>query len=257
LSPTRSQLASFGLSLAAHAAFVALAGGLVWTAVEPRPLLRVALLPGGGGAGGVAAGGDSAASAAAVQEAAPSRPQAQPRSEEVRPRKRVAARKRPVDAPPRARASAGEVAPAAPASAPAQPHEVGGAAPPGDTGVGGGGGEGSGAGGGSGGGAGGGAGSGRGRGAGQDLDLRLYCLSCPEPQYPRLARARGWQGATDVELTVLADGRVDEAMVRRSSGFDVLDRAALDVAMQSRFSPPEEIVRGRLAYQFLLTPPRR
>jgi protein TonB len=106
------------------------------------------------------------------------------------------------------------------------------------------------------GGHGGGAGSGSGAGVGRAVDLRLYCLSCPEPSYPRLARARGWQGATDVELTILADGRVDDASVSRSSGFDVLDRAALEVARRSRFSPPaaafEPPLRGRLAYRFEL-----
>ena len=117
-------------------------------------------------------------------------------------------------------------------------------------------GEGSGSGSGGGSGSGEGTGAGAGRGPGHGVDLRLYCISCPEPPYPRLARVRGWQGATDIELTVLADGRVDGATITHSSGFDVLDRAALDVARQSRFSPPppslEPPVRGRLAYRFEL-----
>jgi protein TonB len=87
--------------------------------------------------------------------------------------------------------------------------------------------------------------------------VRALCLSCPEPQYPRLARVRGWQGTVDVEIAIGADGKVADASVARSSGYAALDDAALDVARRSRFKLAgiERDVRGRIAYGFRLTAP--
>ncbi|HXQ22438.1 MAG TPA: energy transducer TonB [Candidatus Acidoferrales bacterium] len=100
-----------------------------------------------------------------------------------------------------------------------------------------------------------------GSGAGSSSDQRAYCVSCPEPHYPLVARARGWQGTVDVGLLVLADGSVDDASLRRSSGYGVLDAAAIAVARQSRFSPPAANglpapLHGRIEYRFELTTAR-
>ena len=230
----RSRLVSLCLSLALHAGLLGLALGVVYSVTVPRAAIPVSLLPGGGGGSG----------AEERVAAPPAEPIAPPPAEKPRPVKKIAkplppAKKREPASP----APMVAAAPAAPAAAPA----VGGGE---------GSGSGPGAGSGTGGGVGSGTGDGAGAGRGRAPDLRLYCVSCPEPPYPRLARVRGWQGATDIELTVLADGRVDAAMIKRSSGFDVLDNAALEVARASRFSPPpdslEPPVRGRLAYRFEL-----
>lgn len=102
----------------------------------------------------------------------------------------------------------------------------------------------------------GGSGPGRGGGAGAEGaagSLRAYCVSCPEPQYPRIARARGWQGTVDVELAIDAGGAVSAASIARSSGFEALDDAALAVARQSRFHVTDGAARvGRIAYGFRL-----
>lgn len=97
-----------------------------------------------------------------------------------------------------------------------------------------------------------------GSGTGDGNDQRAYCVSCPEPHYPLVARARGWQGIVDVGLLVLADGSVNDASLRRSSGYGVLDKAAIAVARQSRFSPPAvnglpAPLHGRIEYRFELT----
>ena len=83
-------------------------------------------------------------------------------------------------------------------------------------------------------------------------------MYCPAPRYPYIARARGWQGSVDVELLVLADGTVNTASLGRSSGYGVLDAAAIAVARQSRFSPPAAQglpapLHGRMEYRFELT----
>lgn len=253
MNSMRARLGSLALSLALHAGVIALVSGVIYTVAERREAIPISLLPGGGGEGSAGGGPTAAAAeeAAAVIAAPP-----------VKPPAAVVAAPAPAAAPPRPpaetrrRPQAQEQRPAAdrqgepPAAAPAASAVGAGAG----SGTGAGTGIGAGSGGGRGGGSGG--GDGRGRGQGRAVDMRLYCVSCPEPVYPRLARARGWQGAADIELVVLADGRVETAALGRSSGFEVLDRAALEVARRSRFAPPpdslEPPVRGRLAYRFEL-----
>ena len=104
----------------------------------------------------------------------------------------------------------------------------------------------------------GGAGLGDGLGNGNAADQRGYCVYCPEPRYPLIARARGWQGTVHVALSVSADGSVAEANLRESSGYGVLDRAAIEVARHSRFEPPatrglRTPLHGRIEYRFQLS----
>jgi periplasmic protein TonB len=46
--------------------------------------------------------------------------------------------------------------------------------------------------------------------------------------YPALARRRGWQGTVLLALTVKPSGVLDRIRVAQSSGYDVLDRSAVD-----------------------------
>ena len=100
-----------------------------------------------------------------------------------------------------------------------------------------------------------GSGAAGGSGAGGLGDARAYCLRCPPPRYPVLARQRNWSGAVEVALVLDATGTVQEARVERSSGFDLLDREALTAARQSRFQLPGHLpapIRGRIVYRFEL-----
>lgn len=45
--------------------------------------------------------------------------------------------------------------------------------------------------------------------------------------YPLLARRRGWQGEVLLAFRLEADGRIIDARIARSSGYSVLDHAAL------------------------------
>ena len=45
--------------------------------------------------------------------------------------------------------------------------------------------------------------------------------------YPRIARHRGWEGLVEVGLRVEANGRLSDIRILRTSGYSVLDRAAL------------------------------
>ncbi len=57
----------------------------------------------------------------------------------------------------------------------------------------------------------------------------------PPPDYPWLARRRGWQGVVAIFVHVDSGGGVTAAAVARSSGHDVLDQAALEAVRGWRF----------------------
>jgi protein TonB len=57
----------------------------------------------------------------------------------------------------------------------------------------------------------------------------------PKPDYPSLARKRGWAGTTEVAVVVDATGAVVEAVVAKSSSYPVLDRAAVRAVRGWRF----------------------
>lgn len=57
------------------------------------------------------------------------------------------------------------------------------------------------------------------------------------PAYPRRARRLGWEGRVVLRVRVDARGRVKTVNLGRSSGYDILDRAALAAVRGWRFSP--------------------
>jgi len=59
----------------------------------------------------------------------------------------------------------------------------------------------------------------------------------PPPDYPRMARRRGYQGNVVLEVLVGRNGTVGDLRVSKSSGYPVLDRAALDSVKKWTFVP--------------------
>jgi protein TonB len=49
----------------------------------------------------------------------------------------------------------------------------------------------------------------------------------PSPEYPAIARRRGYEGTVLVEVLVSRDGRVEDLRLSQSSGYSVLDQAAM------------------------------
>jgi TonB family protein len=60
-----------------------------------------------------------------------------------------------------------------------------------------------------------------------------------KPEYPLLARQRGWQGSVTLHLELLADGTVGEVEVAQSSGYSVLDTAAQEAAKTWTHAPAQ------------------
>jgi len=254
-------------SLLLHGLLLWLALYLVLPISEFPALIPVSFIGGGRGDGGEpsqGAGGAAAPAAAPVAVApvpavaAVAPPAMPPKPAAVtRPQPVVAAKPRikaVEPAPPRPVPAAPQAAiPPQPATAPAAAaHDAANTTSGGAVGGGSGSGSGTDAGSGSGTGLGPGGGPGSGPGSGGGADLRAFCLQCPEPSYPRLAVMRGWQGKVWVELALSPEGTVAEATVARSSGFALLDDAAVQVARQSHFRVADRR-SGLLAYTFRLT----
>lgn len=84
-----------------------------------------------------------------------------------------------------------------------------------------------------------------------DAEAPPELVDAPPPDYPRLARRRGWEGSVLLELTLAADGSVHEVRVLESSARDVLDEAALGAVRTWRFVPGRagRTARHRVTFQ--------
>ncbi len=64
-------------------------------------------------------------------------------------------------------------------------------------------------------------------------------------QYPKIAQMRGWQGDVLVELQLDSNGKLKSKKIIQSSGYDVLDKQALDMVEKAApFPMPPEALRG-------------
>ena len=69
-------------------------------------------------------------------------------------------------------------------------------------------------------------------------DTPLEAIELPgnrRPVYPRLARLRRQEGPVDTVMDVSPDGHVDAIHITRSSGYELLDQAAIEAQRQWRF----------------------
>ncbi len=59
----------------------------------------------------------------------------------------------------------------------------------------------------------------------------------PKPHYPQEAKRRGYEGEVLLRVEVLSNGQVGEVEVKRSSGYEILDRSAIMAVREWRFIP--------------------
>lgn len=88
-------------------------------------------------------------------------------------------------------------------------------------------------------------------------DLSSTMIVAEPPRYPLESRRRREHGAVRLMVQLRADGCVDHVSVARSSGFERLDKAALDAVRRWRWSPTTRageamIVRGVVEIPFVL-----
>lgn len=59
----------------------------------------------------------------------------------------------------------------------------------------------------------------------------------PPPPYPAIARRRGYEGEVILSVMVAVDGTVAESKIKQSSGYSMLDRAAMNTVAGWTFEP--------------------
>jgi periplasmic protein TonB len=74
----------------------------------------------------------------------------------------------------------------------------------------------------------------------------------PKPAYPELARRRNWQGTVALAVTVESDGRPGHVDIATSSGYPLLDTAAMRAVRSWHFHPGTE--NGRPVTMTVLVP---
>lgn len=59
----------------------------------------------------------------------------------------------------------------------------------------------------------------------------------PAPRYPERARRRGWQGTVLLNVLIARSGKPAQVEIQQSSGFEILDNAALQAVKKWSFHP--------------------
>jgi periplasmic protein TonB len=68
-------------------------------------------------------------------------------------------------------------------------------------------------------------------------DVKVAYLNNPPPLYPRMARRARMEGRCLLEVTVDINGIARSVRLLKSSGYDLLDQAALTAIQSWRFTP--------------------
>lgn len=68
-------------------------------------------------------------------------------------------------------------------------------------------------------------------------DYKAAYLNNPRPPYPMVARRMGWSGKVVLNVEVLAEGSCGELSIFKSSGHDILDKAAMQTVKSWKFTP--------------------
>lgn len=76
----------------------------------------------------------------------------------------------------------------------------------------------------------------------------------PPPEYPKLARSRGWEGRVVIGAEIGVDGKPVRVWVESSSGRECFDTAALQACASWRFAPApaEGTARTEVVFRFQL-----
>lgn len=74
-----------------------------------------------------------------------------------------------------------------------------------------------------------------------------------KPEYPVRARREGWQGTVVVQVVLSSNGTIKSLNVLKSSGYDILDRAAVEAIRGWQFSSNvPEGCEGKITIRFVL-----
>ncbi len=83
-------------------------------------------------------------------------------------------------------------------------------------------------------------------------DYRAAYLNNPRPPYPLVARRMGYHGKVVLDVEVLAEGSAGDVQLHQSSGYEILDHAAIQTVKTWRFTPARRL--GQPVTQRFLVP---
>jgi protein TonB len=83
-------------------------------------------------------------------------------------------------------------------------------------------------------------------------DYRADYLNNPRPPYPMVARRMGYNGKVILNVEVLAEGRAGQVLLHTTSGYEILDKSALQTVKTWKFSPAKRF--GQPVTQWFLVP---
>ena len=82
-------------------------------------------------------------------------------------------------------------------------------------------------------------------------------ISQPKPKYPSAARRAGQQGTVTLSFTIGSSGAVISARIAKSSGYVLLDNAALSTIRTWQFKPARNSLGEAVSYSYTLPVPFR
>ena len=93
--------------------------------------------------------------------------------------------------------------------------------------------------------------------AGQRTVSKPSGISQPKPKYPPAARRAGQQGTVTLSFTIGSSGKVISARIAKSSGYILLDNAAISAIRGWRFKPARNALGEPVSYSYALPVPFR
>ena len=82
--------------------------------------------------------------------------------------------------------------------------------------------------------------------------IKITCLNCFEPKYPKLAIKRGYEGIMKLKIWIRKNGTVSKVEVLKSTGYNILDLSGIEAANKSTFYPIQEETTLNIEYNLKL-----
>lgn len=70
--------------------------------------------------------------------------------------------------------------------------------------------------------------------------IEAQALQSLEPEYPALSRRKGEEGICIIKINISSLGLIENISLEKSSGFNRLDKSALEQVKNTRFSPAKQ-----------------
>ena len=82
--------------------------------------------------------------------------------------------------------------------------------------------------------------------------IKITCLNCQEPKYPKLAIKRGYEGIMKLKIWIRKNGTVSKVEVLKSTGYNILDLSGIEAANKSTFYPIQKETTLNIEYNLKL-----